>query len=405
MLTFVVKDGSGKYWGFTVYEFRVFEQLDEVWYGSNAFNPNSYGSLNIPRFSDPVMAMSKDGKTIAYSAKSPGGNNQVKIEIDTGIYRFDTSFAVRNDNYANYGIQPYQTLSAPAGSVGFGTSLSMSRGGEWLAIAAANTSASYQEGKSGGKVYMYRRGSSGYELYSESEFLDLPGQRFIGISDDGQVIAHDVRMSVNGVLDTLTAIRRWNGVSWVTEATLREFGGGSLRISSDGETIAFGGDTVRVYKRTGTAWSKIFTSPIIRKADGSKFGGPIIMNKAGTLIYLSGLALVTGTQFQQTIHAYEWKEDGFVPAGTTVIWLDKSSGQSSLGLYMSGNDDLSEIAITYDGGYDPVVIYWDRVNDYTKSVARIGHSSGTIGREIFMSGDGTMMLSRWSGDVWKRSKF
>ena len=72
---------------------------------------------------------------------------------------------------------------------------------------------------------------------------------------------------------------------------------------------------------------------------------------------------------------------------------------------MSGNDDLSEIAITYDGGYDPVVIYWDRVNDYTKSVARIGHSSGTIGREIFMSGDGTMMLSRWSGDVWKRSKF
>ncbi|GJD87884.1 hypothetical protein BHAOGJBA_1390 [Methylobacterium hispanicum] len=404
--TFFFKDGTGKYWAIKGYPIEILPELKDKWYDSNegkAAAPNGYATLDVDRFSEPPTAMAKNGKTFARKATTAGGANQVKIEVDDGKFRFNTT-TQRNYGFDNYGVTTVQTLSAPAGAVDFGQRISLSRDGQWLAVSAPNVNSTYQQNKPGGYVYVYRRTGEEFTLHSTSEVNDLPGLDMLVISDDGQLLVHDVRVSLNGTISRVAAIRRWTGSSWTTESTVAEATAGIPHLSADGSTLAFGGGNVRVYKKTGASWSRIFSSPVSKIANGSDFSGPIAMNKTGSLIYHGGVVRFTGSDFIRTMYAYEWRDGGYILSNisTNSFWV--GSSRPDYTMWMSGNDDLSQVAMTFGASSDFDVMYWDRPNDLASFSTRIqpGYGIGSGGKDVFMNDDGTLVLLRQSGLIAKR---
>jgi hypothetical protein len=231
------------------------------------------------------VSISSDGNTLAVGAQqetSPAG------AIQAGAVRVYTR------SVTTWSLQTTTALTSGLTGSNFAGSVSLSSDGNTLAVGAFN------ESNAAGAVRVYTRSGTTWSLQTTTALTTGVAGSFFGgsvsISSDGNTLAVGARQESNhaGAVRVYTR----SGTTWTLQTTTALTAGinntnfsESVSLSSDGNTLAVGAPyesssagAVRVYTRAGTTWSLQTTTQLTSGVASGQFGNSVYLSSDGNTL-------------------------------------------------------------------------------------------------------------------------
>mmetsp|Transcript_5928 Transcript_5928/g.17067 ORF Transcript_5928/g.17067 Transcript_5928/m.17067 type:complete len:1784 (-) Transcript_5928:255-5606(-) len=218
-------------------------------------------------------ALSADGSTLVVGARGSQSPGYVKT------YRKNAAGAWKILGQKFAGSFPFDR---------FGISVDVSANGQRIVIGADGFD---EGGMNTGVVRMYELNAAGKRWTSMGELVgdsayDQAGWT-VAISGDGNVVAY-------GASELYTRSYKWDGTKWSEWGTQMGFStrsGRTLKLSYDGMTMAIGQTSnsgVRVYRMIGNRWATKGTSNILRGPGDSGAGSAVALSSDGNTVAFGG---------------------------------------------------------------------------------------------------------------------
>jgi hypothetical protein len=230
--------------------------------------------------------------------------------------------------------------------------------------------------------------------------------RAIALSSDGTIMAIGIPNNDPGNQSGTAKVYRWNGSSWVqrgqtlvgTQAWYGNFGG-SIALSSDGNILAIGDQTldvqghqdgaVYVYKWNGTEWVQ-YGNVIHGKKAADHAGWDISLSSDGNVLALSSaLANIGSLRAAGTVSVYSLKSNTWTLTGNEISGT--TTGEM-LGYSISLSSDGKIIALSSNNKSRVKIFKWIDSTWVQKGNDISGESNNDgFGTSVSISSDGNIL--------------
>lgn len=320
----------------------VFIVLPQIGFGQIQLGGDIEGENQLD-LSGTSVSLSHDGNRVAIGSPESDGNGFISGQVR--VFEWD------GQNWVQLG----DDLNGENSGDLFGSSVSLSGDGSYLAVGARNNSDS---GINSGHVRVFLwDGQDWIQLGS-----DIDGQgpdnlfgSSVSLSENGHFLASGaIWNSDNGNRSGQVRVFRWNGISWeqlgnsINGENFGDNSGGSISLSSSGQRIAIGArdndgngnfsGQIRVFHWDGQIWTQL-ADDIDGNSAGDRLGNSVMLSGNGNRLIAGAIG---GIGVNSTLTGYakvfEWKNETWQQLGNNILG-EQELDQFGYSVSISGNGD------------------------------------------------------------------